>query len=336
MDDILLVTLCDGWHPQYGSHTITDFIPSPPEVFARIAYLQEHGDSHSELPALQQLLTKMARLICRDMAITFALAADRADMEEDARRLADLCLPPAQPTPEAFPVWLRLARLGAEMELHAVQSADLAPDVKQVVADLIQRRLHVAQQQAANERELAMQVVAVWWMHEELMRTAGIVLDAVGLQVGNQQAKERAQQLHPLDVDYTVALTAVRGIPLEKFRAEFRRVLAKQERLNQNPSGTGKNPEYEHEVAESQLDTPEPSPSPLEVAVSREPDPAEVVADRDAVERLLSQFGKRTAELLRLMLEGKSIAEAARELGISPATARKLVERARKQFSPRA
>lgn len=109
--------------------------------------------------------------------------------------------------------------------------------------------------------------------------------------------------------------------------------LAKEFRLAFNPSGTGKNSEYEHEVAESDLPLPEDTPSPLEVAPSSEPDPAEMVADRDAVERTLARFGKRTADLLSLMLEGRTAAEAARELGISEGTARKLLERARKQFS---
>lgn len=109
--------------------------------------------------------------------------------------------------------------------------------------------------------------------------------------------------------------------------------LQREARLQLNPSGTGKNPEHEHEVAESNLPLPEDAPSPLEFAPSSEPDPAEMVADRDAVERTLARFGKRTADLLSLMLEGRTAAEAARELGISEGTARKLLERARKQFS---
>lgn len=88
-----------------------------------------------------------------------------------------------------------------------------------------------------------------------------------------------------------------------------------------------------YELTESSLPLYEDAPSPLEVAPSAEPDPAEVVADRDAVERTLARFGKRTADLLRLMLEGRSAAEAARELGICEGTAWKLLERARKRFS---
>ncbi|GIV17110.1 MAG: hypothetical protein KatS3mg022_2545 [Armatimonadota bacterium] len=80
-------------------------------------------------------------------------------------------------------------------------------------------------------------------------------------------------------------------------------------------------------------DLPEDEPSPVELAPSNEPDPLEVVADEDAVNRALARLGKRTADLLRLMMEGKSASEAAEELGISPSTARTLLERARKQFS---
>lgn len=112
------------------------------------------------------------------------------------------------------------------------------------------------------------------------------------------------------------------------------KVLAKEFRLSLNPSGTGKNPEYEHEIAESRLDLPEDTPSPLETAIGNEPDPADVVEEKDEVEQTLARFGKRTAELLRLMVtEGMTTAEAARVLGMNESTARKLLERARKQFS---
>lgn len=331
--DIDLITLCDRWHPKYGSYCITDFIPSPADVFATIARLQEQGDPEGELPKLQGVLVKMARLICRDSAITFALAADRLEMPQDVRQLVALCLPPAEPGDEAFAVWLRVARLGAEIELQSIQSSDLAPDVKQAITDLVERRLQVLRQQANNVEERAMQVVAAWWMQEQTWRTAGIALDAVGLATADQQAVEQAQRLHPLDNDYVLALTEVRGTPLKEFATKFKRGLNKHTRLRLNPSGTGKNPEYEHEVAESLLDLPEGEPSPLEVAPSSEPDPAEVVADRDAVERVLARFGKRTADLLRLMLEGRTAAEAARELGISESTARVLLHKARKHFS---
>ncbi len=331
--DIDLITRIDKWHPNYGPYDITDFVPSPPDVLARIAYLTEHGDHSNELPCLLRLLVKMARLICRDTAITFALVSDRSDMPDDVRVLVDYCLPPAETPDEAFAVWLQIAQRGAEIELQSIQASDLAPDVKDALTDLVQRRLTALQQQAGNVEELAMQVVAVWWVHEQFLRTAGIAMDAVGLTTADQYAKEKAWRLQPLDADYILALADVRGVPMEDFKTRFKLSLAKHERIRCNPSGTGKNPKYEHEVAESQLDLPENIPSPLDVAPSSEPDPAEVVADRDAVERILARFGKRTADLIRLMMDGMSIAEAARSLGMKEATARKLVERARKQFS---
>ncbi len=110
--------------------------------------------------------------------------------------------------------------------------------------------------------------------------------------------------------------------------------LRREQRIQRNPGGTGRN--QEHEITESQLPLPEDAPSPLETAISDEPDPAEVVADEDAVERVLARCGKRTADLLRLMLQGYTITEAANALGISPSTARTLLERARKQFSRKA
>ncbi|GIV21707.1 MAG: hypothetical protein KatS3mg023_3458 [Armatimonadota bacterium] len=134
---------------------------------------------------------------------------------------------------------------------------------------------------------------------------------------------------------YDATTTDVFAAALEQLGCEPKRnesePLRREARINRNPGGTGCN--QEREIAESQLPLPEDAPSPLETAISDEADPAEVVADRDVVERAIARFGKRTADLLRLMLQGYTATEAAQELGISPATARKLLERARKQFS---
>lgn len=337
MDEPLLFAHAKGLHPKYGTCLIDGFTPAPDAVFGRIAYLQEHGDPDGELPLLNEMLATMARCICRDTAILCATVCERAEMEDTIRRFVDLSLPPALPSEEAFGLWLEMARHEAEMELQSLRSAGLAPDVTERLAELIQKRLWLCEQKAADEQELVLQLVAVWWMHEELLHVAGIPLDAVGMLTGEQWAKELAQRILPLSVDYALSLGDVPSLPLERFATLFRRALAKHQRIRENPSGTGKNPEYEHEVAESQLDLPEDDEGgrlALEDLVQgSEPDPCEVVADADAAERLLGRFGKRTAELLRLMMQGRTTAEAARELGMNESTARKLLERARKNFS---
>jgi DNA-directed RNA polymerase specialized sigma24 family protein len=116
---------------------------------------------------------------------------------------------------------------------------------------------------------------------------------------------------------------------VEKWR-ETLRVLKKELRLDRKPGGTGR--KREHEVVESKLISDE-EPPPLELIPDlNTPDPAKVVADEDALECVLAQFGERTAQLLRLLLKGYSEIEAARQLGIAPATARKLKERAKKKI----
>ena len=110
----------------------------------------------------------------------------------------------------------------------------------------------------------------------------------------------------------------------------LRSALHRMVRIERNPGGTGR--KREREVAESSIVSDE-EPSPIDVAIApNTPDPAKVVADEDAVERMLAQFGERTAQLLRLELQGYSLSEAARQLGIAPATARKLKERAKKKI----
>ena len=110
----------------------------------------------------------------------------------------------------------------------------------------------------------------------------------------------------------------------------LRSALHRMVRIERNPGGTGR--KREREVAESSIVSDE-EPSPLELAPDpHTPNPAKVVADEDAVERMLAQFGERTAQLLRLELQGYSLSEAARQLGIAPATARKLKERAKKKI----
>ena len=123
---------------------------------------------------------------------------------------------------------------------------------------------------------------------------------------------------------------ALRRQPLVDLKREFARRIRKQALLSRNPSGTGR--KREHEVVESDL-TAEEEPSPFEtIPDPNTPDPAEVVADEDAVDRVLAQFGERTAQLLRLCLQGYSLSEAARQLGIAPSTAWNLLQRARKKL----
>ena len=106
--------------------------------------------------------------------------------------------------------------------------------------------------------------------------------------------------------------------------------LRRMVRIDRKPGGTGR--KREHEVVESKLISDE-EPPPLELKPDlNTPDPAKVVADEDALECVLAQFGERTAQLLRLCLQGYSLSEAARQLGIAPATARKLKERAKKKI----
>jgi RNA polymerase sigma factor (sigma-70 family) len=119
---------------------------------------------------------------------------------------------------------------------------------------------------------------------------------------------------------------AALGASEEPIASALRRMV----RIDRNPGGTGR--KREHEVVESELISDE-EPPPLELVPDpNTPDPAKVVADEDAVERMLAQFGERTAQLLRLYLQGYSLSEAAQQLGIAPATAWKLLERARKKL----
>lgn len=332
--EIYVFTIAGDYHPKYGPYDITGFIPPPDTLFARIEQLVEQGDPGGELDFRLRQIDTMARLICRDTAIYCAIAADdRLEMPDDVRALLDLCLPPAQPSAEAFPLWLNVARTLARLELDAVRTANLQPDVKAVLEDYIQRRLKVARKQTSSPVEQAMQILVVWMMSELLALLGRHALCAAALTTVPQHVREKTFELCPLDGDYLLTLSEVPSLSLPEFDEKFRKIFRRYRRLNQNPGGTGKNAEYEHEIAESDLPLPEDEPSPLELAPSSEPDPADVVADEDAVSRALARFGKRTADLLRLMMEGKSASEAAEELGISPSTARTLLERARKQFS---
>jgi len=342
--EIIILARCDRYHPKHGAYDISEFTPSADDLFARIQYLQEHGDPEGELALRLRQMNAMARAICRDTAILFALTGDRSDMPDDVRDLLDLCLPPAQTPDEAFPIWLGIARRGAQMELDAVTKANLQPDVKSVLADLIQRRLHVAEQQTDDRAEQAMQVVAVWWMHEELMKVAGVALDAVGLATAEQHAKEKAQELSPLDTDYAIALTEVEHLPLTKFGEQFERVLGKQKRLNANPSGTGKNPEYEHERAEANYIHSEDDRSPLEREIEpqhpelqwlvpKQHDPLKHALEREEVETILNAATGKTRQLLELILQGYKVKEAAEAMGITPNSAYVLLHKLRKKFS---
>jgi RNA polymerase sigma factor (sigma-70 family) len=119
---------------------------------------------------------------------------------------------------------------------------------------------------------------------------------------------------------------AALGASEEPIASTLRRMV----RIDRKPGGIGR--KREREVAESSIVSDE-EPSPIDVAIDpHTPDPAEVVADEDAVERMLAQFGERTSQLLRLRLQGYSLSEAAQQLEIAPSTARNLLQRARKKI----
>jgi RNA polymerase sigma factor (sigma-70 family) len=167
----------------------------------------------------------------------------------------------------------------------------------------------------------AMRAIAQLFTDDDIRRTVqSVPIDWQKLALTNWVR----QELMP-EADIRSVFAAL-GDADESLRSALHRMV----RIERNPGGTGR--KREREVAESSIVSDE-EPSPIDVAIDpHTPDPAEVVADADAVERVLAQFGERTAQLLRLYLQGYSLSEAARQLGIAPATAWKLLERARKKL----
>ena len=167
----------------------------------------------------------------------------------------------------------------------------------------------------------AMRAIAQLFTDDDIRRTVqSVPMDWQKLALANWVR----QELMP-EADIRSVFAAL-GDADESLRSALHRMV----RIDRNPGGTGR--KREREVAESSIVSDE-EPSPIDVAIApNTPDPAKVVADEDAVERMLAQFGERTAQLLRLLLKGYSEIEAARQLGIAPATARKLKERAKKKI----
>lgn len=167
----------------------------------------------------------------------------------------------------------------------------------------------------------AMRAIAQLFTDDDIRRTVqSVPMDWQKLALANWVR----QELMP-EADIRSVFAAL-GDADESLRSALHRMV----RIERNPGGTGR--KREREVAESSIVSDE-EPSPLELAPDpHTPNPAKVVADEDAVERMLAQFGERTAQLLRLELQGYSLSEAARQLGIAPATARKLKERAKKKI----
>jgi hypothetical protein len=167
----------------------------------------------------------------------------------------------------------------------------------------------------------AMRAIAQLFTDDDIRRTVqSVPMDWQKLALANWVR----QELMP-EADIRSVFAAL-GDADESLRSALHRMV----RIERNPGGTGR--KREREVAESSIVSDE-EPSPIDVAIApHTPDPAEVVADEDAVERVLAQFGERTAQLLRLCLKGYSATEAAQQLGIAPATAWKLLERARKKL----
>ncbi len=283
------IAIVGHWHPKYGAWGLSWFSPSPLEVLHRLWQLKRQGDPNSEIPHLQNTVVKMACLICRDTAIRCTLLYEQSEQADDVRRLVEMCLPPVEPTPEAFPIWLGVERRGAQLELEAIQSAGLAPDSEALLSKLVRLRMEIVQSLASTPEVQAQQVVAAWCQHQLMFEMVGPLYMAVTMTYPDKTIMHKALELHPIPTDYLLAADEVRTVAVKQFRQVFNRALNRNVRINRNPGGTGHKPEYEHEITESQLPLPEDAPSPLETAISDEPDPAEVVVNRDIVNRLLER-----------------------------------------------
>ena len=81
------------------------------------------------------------------------------------------------------------------------------------------------------------------------------------------------------------------------------------------------------EDREGDILLPEDTPSPLEIAPSTEPDPAEVVADKDLLERIFTNLKEDERVLLQMYAEGHTDEEVATLLGATPESVKKRRQR---------
>jgi hypothetical protein len=211
--------------------------------------------------------------------------------------------------------------------LRLVELSKERPELRQVLPQIIPLRpvpedlRQFLKEQPPPLTLTAMRAIAQLFTDDDIRRTVqSVPIDWQKLGLANWVR----QELMP-KADLPSVFAAL-GDADESLRSALHRMV----RIERNPGGTGR--KREREVAESSIVSDE-EPSPIDVAIDpHTPDPAEVVADADAVERVLAQVGERTAQLLRLCLKGYSATEAAQQLGIAPATAWKLLERARKKL----
>ncbi len=141
------------------------------------------------------------------------------------------------------------------------------------------------------------------------------------------------------NLDFDNALSVVFSIAKEQLSLQSTKnssaPLVCEARKQINPGGTGR--AHEHEVAESCLELPEDTPSPLEIAPSMEPDPAEVVAGKDLLERIFTNLKEDERVLLQMYAEGHTDEEVATLLGATPESVKKrrqrLINRLRHTFA---
>jgi RNA polymerase sigma factor (sigma-70 family) len=300
-----------------------------------ITHLQQNGDPAGMLPRLWAKLEGFACLVCLDSAAVFNMVSRRMRLPPDIKQFIDLCLDlphSQQARQQAFRFWLDLQKESVEMIRESVAVAKLHPSVRDSLLPIIDDSLlALLNQNAETYGDLILQVLGTWYFYVELVNGATEVLHFASFGYLDPEALEA----FPLPPSYVAALAKVPDLPLvddngRTFGDLFQRALNREQRIDRNPGGTGR--KREREVAESSIVSDE-EPSPLELAPDpHTPDPAEVVADEDAVERVLAQFGERTAQLLRLCLQGYSLSEAAQQLGIAPSTAWNLLQRARKKL----
>jgi len=296
-------------------------------------------DSCQEVESLLwELLERQACDACLVMAYACMLARqDRVPMPAHAKRFLDSYVQMGdsrEATAQAFRLFLRNCQQLASLWKYAVERAELPTPVTHMLSTMLEATVMTpASWRAQSYGELILQVIFVWHATAACVREAGELLHAAELRVFGHAA-ELVCAIPHYDGNYYAALAEIllnpQGTDLHSLRRQFREALNRERRLDRNPSGTGR--KRGREVVESEV-VSDGKPSPLELAPDpHTPDPAEVVADEDAVERVLAQCGERTAQLLRLCLQGYSLSEAARQLGIAPATAWKLLERARKKL----
>jgi len=288
---------------------------------------------------LWELLERQACDACLVMAHAYMLARqNRVPMPADAKRFLDSYVQMGdsrEATAQAFRLFLRNCQQLASLWKYAVERAELPTPVTHMLSTMLEATVMTpASWRAQSYGELILQVIFVWHATAACVREAGELLHAAELRVFGHASKLVCAIPH-YDGNYYAALAEIllnpQGTDLHSLRRQFREALNRERRLDRNPSGTGR--KRGREVVESEV-VSDGKPSPLELAPDpHTPDPAEVVADEDAVERVLAQFGERTAQLLRLCLQGYSLSEAARQLGIAPSTARNLLQRARKKSS---